>query len=166
MRNWIWFFDLFRLCPFFDSRCWRNLFWSVDIFSPDLNDFSFNWIPVYLCFFILFWSTSVRMTGFFLKDFSLFDSFLISFWFLWFCLTVSYVFTSLRFCKFYKICFTFYLWVCKDLIFQLLESCILSFHFCHKWFDRFLLCCLISSLLYIWYHMLFHFATRNIVQTK
>ena len=30
----------FGICPVFDSRCYRNLFWSVD-FSPDLNDSSF-----------------------------------------------------------------------------------------------------------------------------
>ena len=153
----------FGICPVFDSRCYRNLFWSVD-FSPDLNDFSFFSDSGYMIFFILFWSTfCVLPVSVFWKKYRCSTHF----WFLW---DLNDWLSLVMFSHLYDFSFLnlfyFLLWVCKDLIFQLLESCILSFHFCHKWFDCFLLCCLISSLLYIWYHMLFHFATRNIVQTK
>ena len=126
------------------------------MFSPDLNDFSFFLDSGYFCFFILFWSTSLLLTGFFFwKKFRCsthFLRFLLDFYVSVF--FVSYEFSSLRFFGFLKIFFTFFdcMSLAKIWFFQLwIFPFVISFLSQMIWFLVFsfavwsLLCCTYRS---------------------
>lgn len=107
----IWFFGF---CPL-DSWCLESFFWSVE-FSPDLNDFFSLLDSGYFCLFILLVYLIVPPVSFGKKE-SLFDSFLISFWFLWFDLPLVMFSHLYDFFNFIKILFTFFSESSKSWIF-------------------------------------------------
>ena len=137
----------FQVMSIFDSRCWGIFFLIRRFFLRILTIFFLFRFRLYLLFHPLLVYLLALPVSLFWKNFRCSTH-------CWFLFDLYYfVLPLVMFSHLYdfsiviKIIFTFLYESAKIWFFQLF--CYLSFHFCHKWFD-YLLCCLISSLLYIW----------------